>query len=81
MDASRAVSSNRFRFVALATLAVCAAVACGGSSRPAKVDGGAADAGWTERENRHFYLEVLVSLPQHSGRSGSSELFQPPPSA
>jgi hypothetical protein len=32
-------------------------------------------------KNGRHYLEVLVSLPQHSGRCGSSELFQPPPSA
>jgi hypothetical protein len=27
------------------------------------------------------YLEVVVSLPQHSGRAGNSALFQPPPRA
>src|SRR5260370_2791006 len=32
-------------------------------------------------KDRRYYLEVLVSLPQHSGRTGNSELFQPPPRA
>jgi len=32
-------------------------------------------------ESEHLYLEVLVSLPQHSGRRGSSELAHPPPKA
>src|ERR1700740_1227484 len=27
------------------------------------------------------HFELIVSLPQHSGRCGSSEVFQPPPSA
>jgi hypothetical protein len=27
------------------------------------------------------HLELVVSLPQHSGRAGNSELFQPPPRA
>src|SRR5260370_63125 len=32
-------------------------------------------------ESGNLYLEVLVSLPQHSGRRGSSELSHPPPKA
>src|ERR1700676_2446612 len=27
------------------------------------------------------YFELAVNLPQHSGRAGNSELFQPPPRA
>jgi len=34
-----------------------------------------------QEKNRHHYLEVLISLPQHSGRWGKLELFQPPPRA
>src|SRR5260370_41766646 len=30
---------------------------------------------------RQHYLELLVSLPQHSGRAGKEERSQPPPSA
>src|ERR1700686_3609298 len=33
------------------------------------------------RKERQHYFELLASLPQHSGRSGNSELFQPPPRA
>src|SRR5437879_9668588 len=32
-------------------------------------------------KNGLLYLEVLVSLPQHSGRAGKEELSQQPPSA
>src|SRR5882762_4296556 len=37
--------------------------------------------GLTNVKNGHRYLDVLVSLPQHSGRSGKAERSQPPPSA
>src|SRR6266849_10028706 len=33
------------------------------------------------RMARQHYLELLVSLPQHSGRAGKEERSQPPPSA
>src|SRR5229473_2581671 len=33
------------------------------------------------RKARQVYLEMLVSLPQHSGRAGRAERSQPPPRA
>jgi hypothetical protein len=33
------------------------------------------------RKGREYYLELLVSLPQHSGCSGNAERSQPPPRA
>src|ERR1700756_4570560 len=33
------------------------------------------------RKAQQHYLELLVSLPQHSGRSGKAERSQPPPRA
>jgi hypothetical protein len=32
-------------------------------------------------KNGYYYLEVLVSLPQHSGRSGNADRSHPPPRA
>jgi hypothetical protein len=39
------------------------------------------DSGLNDMKNEYHYLEVLVSLPQHSGRAGKEERSHPPPRA